>query len=190
MTGVFSSANPLSTFIEAETATALLFMEAFLDEAIVTTNNPAAHAETLTRQRESAMLHAALTQATRANDSLREGMTALIETSAQPTFVLDREGTVAVWNRAMHHLTGITGGTAFGKTLEELFSGVSIVLLAESVREILCAGALPGGLGSSAPRRLSESVPLSSSHPPAHITLLPLCLVSGCLDTLIVLVEV
>ena len=190
MTGVLSSATPIPTFNEAETANALLFMESFLDEAIVTTNNPPAHTETLTRKRESAMLHAALTQATRANDSLREGMTALIETSAQPTFVLDREGTVTVWNRAMRHLTGITGGTAFGKTLNELFSNLSIVRLTKAVDAIIRAGALPGGLESSAPRRLPEPVHFSASNAPVRITLLPMCLVSGCLDTLIVLIEV
>ncbi len=189
MTGVSSSANLLPTFSEAEIASTLLFMEAFLDEAIMAADN-SAHAETLLRQRESALLHAALTQATRANDSLREGMTTLIETSAQPTFVLDREGAVTVWNRAMRHLTGITGGTAFGKSLEELFSGLSIVRLTEATDAILRAGVLPGGLASSAPHRLAEPVSLQENNALVTITLLPVCLVSGCLDTLIVLLEV
>jgi PAS domain-containing protein len=189
MIGASSSANPLLPFPEAETANTLLFMESLIDEALVTAENSQAHTETLTRKRESAMLHAALTQATRANDSLREGMTALIETSAQPTCVLDREGTVTVWNRAIRHLTGITGGRAFGQTLEELFAGCSIALLTDTIGDLLRLGALPGGLESSAPRRLSEPVYLFSYDAPLTITLLPVCLVSGCLDTLIVLVE-
>ena len=193
MTGVSSSAMQAQNSLDPESVNAFLLMEAFADEALLNAESLALphdhNSKRKDEERQAAILRAALTQAHRANESLRDGMTALIETSAQPTFVLDREGVVTVWNRAMHHLTGISGGQAFGQSLAELFTVDALAPLREAVAEILHDGLFPGGLGSSAPRRLPEALALSPDSAPVAFTLLPVCLLSGCLDTLIVLVE-
>ena len=196
MIGTGYSAVESQNSLEMEAANALFLMEALADESVAADENFALLPEydkmdvkRRNEERQAAMLRAALTQAHRANESLRDGMTALIETSAQPTFVLNRDGIVTVWNRAMHTLTGFSGGQAFGHTLAELFVAESLAPLLVAIAEILVAGSFPGGLESSAPHRLPKTLSLAPASVPVTITLLPVCLLSGCLDTLIVLCE-
>ncbi len=196
MTGISHAADQAQNSLDLEAANTLFSMKVLEDEILLFEEQSVLRPEydqveskRKNDERQAAILRAALTQAHRANESLRHGMTALIETSAQPTFVLDRGGFVTVWNHSMQNLTGISGGEAFGQNFEELFIAESLAPLQAAVAEILLAGSFPGGLESSAPRRLPETLSLSPDLPALSFTLLPVCLLTGCLDTLILLVE-
>ena len=98
-------------------------------------------------------LHAAHEQMTAALKKTRESQEALaaqchwmedhqatlqgiIDFLPDPTFVLDREGTVTIWNRAMEEVTGITKNQIIGsgaETISGKVQGFPSPLLAESV---------------------------------------------------------
>ena len=134
-----------------------------------------------------AVTRAGAEQARRHADCVRAALDALLLHTEQPLAVLDRNGVVTQWNTGMAALCGIEEAQAAGETLPRLLRLPPGSALAQALRGLDPAATYTPQ--SARPRILNGPIALRPSLIARRITLIPLCLVPGTLESLIVLVE-
>jgi PAS domain-containing protein len=132
-----------------------------------------------------AIQRANLEQARRVGDSLRHAYEALLTHMAQPCLLLDMNGRITRWNPALERWSGITPETAQHRMLPDLIVPSALAALTSAQLTLLKMS--PSETDQNV--TLQDRLEIFPERFAAHLTLLPLYRIPGCLEAILILIE-